>query len=98
VDFGKPFHGEIVGVVSDVRLNGQVNQAPDQMYFSIRQPGAAFGAVTRMRLVVRVQGDPGAITSSVRAALHELEPNVPLASVEPMDAILASSIGDVRFR
>ena len=46
VDFGKPFRGEIVGVVSDVRLYGQANEVPDQMYFSIRQPGAGFGAAT----------------------------------------------------
>jgi predicted permease len=97
VDFGKPFHGEIVGVVSDVRIYGQGNDAPDQMYFSIRQPGAGFGA-TRMRLVARVHGDPSAITPQVRAVLRELDPDVPLASVEPMDDILHGSIRDVRFR
>ena len=62
VDFGKPFRGEIVGVTSDVRLYGQANEVPDQMYFSIRQPGAGFGAAAQMRLVARVQGDPTAIT------------------------------------
>ena len=41
-------------------------QVPDQMYFSIRQPGAGFSA-TQMRLVARVQGDPTAITPQVRA-------------------------------
>jgi putative ABC transport system permease protein len=97
VDFGKPFRGEIVGVVSDVRIYGQANDVPDQMYFSIRQPGAGFGA-TRMRLVARVQGDPSAITPQVRAVLRELDPDVPLASVEPMEDILSGSIRNVRFR
>ena len=97
VDFGKPFRGEIVGVVSDVRIYGQANDVPDQMYFSIRQPGAGFGA-TRMRLVARVQGDPSAITPQVRAILRELDPDVPLASVEPMEDILSGSIRNVRFR
>jgi putative ABC transport system permease protein len=97
VDFGKPFRGEIVGVVSDVRLYGQVNDVPDQMYFSIRQPGAGFGA-TRMRLVARVQGDPTSITPQVRGVLRGLDPDVPLASVEPMADILSGSIRDVRFR
>jgi putative ABC transport system permease protein len=96
VDFGEPFRGEIVGVVSDVRLYGQTNDVPDQMYFSIRQP-AGFGA-TRMRLVARVRGSPSAITPQVRAALRELDPDVPLASVEPMDDILSGSTRDVRFR
>ena len=97
VDFGKPFRGEIVGVVSDVRIYGQTNEVPDQMYFSIRQPGAGFSA-TQMRLVARVQGDPTAITPQVRAVLRELDPDVPLASVEPMEDILSGSIRDVRFR
>jgi putative ABC transport system permease protein len=97
VDFGKPFRGEIVGVVSDVRIYGQANDVPDQMYFSIRQPGAGFSA-TRMRLVARVLGDPSSITPQVRAVLRELDHDVPLASVEPMEEILAGSIRNVRFR
>jgi putative ABC transport system permease protein len=97
VDFGEPFRGEIIGVVSDVRLYGQVNEVPDQMYFSIRQDGAGFGA-TRLRLVARVEGAPTAITTQVRAVLRELDPDVPLASVEPMADILSGSIRDVRFR
>ena len=97
VDFGKPFRGEIIGVVSDVRLYGQANDVPDQMYFSIRQPEAGFGA-TRMRLVARVGGEPNAITPQVRTILRELDPDVPLASVEPMEEILSGSIRNVRFR
>jgi putative ABC transport system permease protein len=97
VDFGKPFRGEIIGLVSDVRLYGQSNEVPDQMYFSIRQRGAGFGA-TRMRLVARVQGDPTAITPQVRAVLRELDADVPLASVEPMEEILSGSIRNERFR
>ena len=59
VDFGKPFRGEIVGVVSDVRIYGQTNEVPDQMYFSIRQPGAGFSANADAARA-RVHGDPTA--------------------------------------
>jgi ABC-type antimicrobial peptide transport system permease subunit len=51
-----------------------------------------------MRLVARVQGEPSAIAPQVRSALRELEPDVPLSSVEPMDDIVAGSTRDVRFR
>jgi predicted permease len=98
VDFGRPFRGEIVGVTADVRLYGQANEVPDQMYFSIHQAGAGFGPAAQMGLVARVQGDPTTITSAVRAALRELEPDVPLASVEPMEDILSGSTRNVRFR
>jgi putative ABC transport system permease protein len=98
VDFGKPFRGEIVGVVGDVRLYGQANDVPDLMYFSIQQPGAGFGAATQLRLVARVRDEALSIAPAVRAALRELEPDVPLASVEPMDDILSGSTRSVRFR
>lgn len=81
VDFGKPFRGEIVGVVSDVRIYGQTNEVPDQMYFSIRQPGAGFSA-TQMRLVPACTETRQPITPQVRAVLRELDPDVPLTSVE----------------
>ena len=95
VDFGDPFVGEIVGVVEDVRTYGRANEAPDQMYFSLRQPA---GWVGTMRLVARVRGDEMAIAPQVRAALRRLEPDVPLASAESMDEILAGSVSAERFR
>ncbi len=98
VDFGKPFRGEIVGVTADVRLYGQANEVPNQMYFSLRQPAAGFGAAPRTRLVARVQGDPAAATPAIRAVLREVEPDVPLALVEPMEDILSGSTRSVRFR
>ena len=96
VDFGTPFVGEIVGVVNDVRAYGQANAAPDTMYFSLRQPAGFW--VGRMRLVVRARGDETAVAPHVRAVLHQLEPDVPLASAESMNEILAGSVSDVRFR
>ena len=96
VDFGTPFAGEIVGVVNDVRTSGQANPAPDTMYFSLRQPAA--GWVFSTRLVARVSGDETAIAPHVRAVLRQLDPDLPLASVESMDEILAGSVRDVRFR
>ena len=95
VDFGDPFVGEIVGVVDDVRTYGRANAAPDQMYFSFRQPA---GWVGTTRLVARVRGDEMAIAPQVRAALRRLEPDVPLASVESMDEILSGSASGERFR
>jgi putative ABC transport system permease protein len=95
VDFGDPFVGEIVGVVDDVRTYGRANDAPDQMYFSLRQPA---GWVGQMRLVARVRGDEMAIAPQVRAALRQLDPDVPMASTESMDEILTGSVSGERVR
>ena len=97
VDFGKPFVGEIVGVVGDVRVYGQANDAPDLMYFVDRQPAAGFGAGA-MNLAVRVRGDPTTFVPQLRAALRTLEPNVPLAAAQSVEDILSDSVSGPRFR
>jgi predicted permease len=97
VDFGKPVTAEIVGIAGDVRVYGQVNDAPDIMYFSNRQPGVGFG-VGSMHLVARVRGDPSDYAAQVRAALRGLDGDVPIASVESMSSILYESISAARLR
>ena len=97
VDFGSPFTAEIIGVVADVRIYGQANDAPDLMYFSNRQPGAGFGTST-MNLAARVRGNPASITPQLRSAIRALEPDVPLSAIQPMTEILADSRSAPRFR
>jgi putative ABC transport system permease protein len=97
IDFGKPVTAEIVGIAGDVRVYGQVNDAPDIMYFSNRQPGVGFG-VGSMHLVARVRGDPNDYAAQMRAALRGLEADVPLATVESMSDIMYDSISAARLR
>lgn len=97
IDFGKPVTAEIVGIAGDVRVYGQVNDAPDIMYFSNRQPGVGFG-VGSMHLVARVRGDPNDYAVQMRAALRGLEADVPLATVESMSDIMYDSISAARLR
>jgi ABC-type antimicrobial peptide transport system permease subunit len=97
VDFGKPFIGEIVGVVADVRVYGQASDAPDLMYFTDGQPNAGFGTGV-MNLTARVRGDPAMIAPQVRAALHAMESDVPLSAAQSMESILYDSVSSPRFR
>ena len=98
VDFGKPFTAEIVGVVADVRVYGQANDAPDLMYFTDLQPNAGWGSIGRMNVAARVRGDPNAVAPHVRAALRSLDPDVPLSAVQSMESILYDSVSGARFR
>jgi putative ABC transport system permease protein len=97
VDFGKPFTAEIVGVVADVRIYGQATDAPDLMYFTDGQPNAGFGTGV-MNLTARVRGDPATMAPQVRAALHAMEPDVPLSAAQSMESILYDSVSSPRFR
>jgi len=97
VDFGKPFVGEIVGVVGDVRIYGQANDAPEVMYFASRQPNAGWG-VGFGNLATRVRGDPEAVASQLRAAVRALDPDVPLSAIQSVESILYDSVAAPRFR
>ena len=97
VDFGKPVTAEIIGVVADVRVYGQASDAPDLMYFFDGQSAAGFGTGT-MNVALRVRGDPTSFVAPTRAALRELEADVPLSSTQSMDEILSESVSGARFR
>jgi putative ABC transport system permease protein len=97
VDFGKPFVGEIVGVVGDVRIYGQANDAPEVMYFASRQPNAGWG-MGFGNLATRVRGDPEAVASQLRAAVRALDPDVPLSAIQSVESILYDSVAAPRFR
>jgi putative ABC transport system permease protein len=97
VDFGKPFVGEIVGVVGDVRIYGQANDAPEMMYFTGRQPNAGWG-MGFGNLATRVRGDPDAIAPQLRAAVRSLDPDVPLSAIQSVESILYDSVSAPRFR
>jgi len=97
VDFGKPFVGEIVGVVGDVRVYGQANDAPEMMYFAGRQPNAGWG-MGFGNLATRVRGDPDAIAQQLRAAVRSLDADVPLSAIQSVESILYDSVSTPRFR
>ena len=97
VDFGKPFVGEIVGVVGDVRVYGQANDAPEMMYFARRQPNAGWGMGSG-NMATRVRGDPDAIAPQLRAAIRSLDPDVPLSAIQSVESILYDSVSAPRFR
>ncbi len=92
VDVGadEPVITRVVGVVGDVRLRLAAD-APWHMYYSYRQ-SPVFG----MSIAVRALGDPSVLTAAVREALRARDPDVPLANVETMEAVLANSIADTK--
>jgi predicted permease len=88
-----PLYLEVVGVVSDVRL-GQIEfDTRATMYWPLAQHGRL-----STYLVVRTSGDPSAMVQSLRAAIREVDPNVPVSSLRPMSDVVSSSLAQNRFR
>ena len=73
----------VVGVVGDVRQYGVDHPAEAQFYIPVRQMPLPFGG----QLVLRTNGDPVSLTSAVRAAVHDVDPQVPVENVKTLEAL-----------
>jgi predicted permease len=83
---------QIVGVVNDVRMNSLQGDPTLQAYLPVRQLSQRSGI-----FVVRATGDPSLLGRSVEAAIHEIDPNLPLFNVRTMDEVIGASIGNERL-
>jgi len=86
----------IVGVVEDTKNIGLDKPAGPELYFSAAQI-AQFGLSTTMNFVVRADGDPQALSAGVRAAVREVDPNLPVYGLRPMSEVVARSMVQPRF-
>jgi predicted permease len=88
-----PGFAEVVGVVGDVKNNGLAREPLLAMYTPYPQrPWPA------MQFAVRVAGgDPLSAVSAVRAAVFEVDRNLPITRVETMDAALSDSVATERL-
>jgi predicted permease len=84
---------EIVGVVGDSKLMNLTAAAEPQYYLPYAQ-----AVVTNPFLVVRNSGDPAMLEDSLRAAIHEIDPGVPVYQVSTLENYLSKSAAQPRFQ
>lgn len=65
---------EVVGVVGHVRNYGVLQDSREELYMVHDQR-----ALLRMYLMVRTEGDPGALAAGVRRVVADVDPDVPVA-------------------
>jgi putative ABC transport system permease protein len=84
----------VVGVVGHTKHEGLDAKNRVQMY----HPSHRIGFVGNfMSFAVRTTGDPNRALSSVRAAIHAIDQDVPIANAATMDVNIANSMGQRRF-
>ena len=88
---------EIVGIVGDVRSIGVSEPAPPVVYVPLAQAPRPSYEGRSMTFIVRVPGNPTAITASARAAVAAIDSGLPLADVQPMSEIVSEASGQPRF-
>jgi predicted permease len=84
---------EVVGVVGDVPQRGLDRPTEPQVYLPHAQsPDGA------LAVLLKTDGDPLAVVGPLQAALHRIDPDIPLADPRTMEATIGSSITSHRIR
>ena len=78
---------EVIGVVGDVRTAGLGQPAEAAMYV-----GSHMAPRSTLKLFVRTQGDPARMAQAVRRAIHELEPDLPVSGVMPLEQLVSHTL------
>ena len=95
----RPDWAEIIGVVADVRTERLDKQPPMMVYVPYWDgaywQGSVWGNET---YVVRTARDAAEMANSLRAAIHKLDPELPLANVLTMREIMSESVSSRRFQ
>jgi predicted lysophospholipase L1 biosynthesis ABC-type transport system permease subunit len=84
---------EIIGVVGDVRIEGPETEPREAIYWHHLQ----FQTRNVMNLLVRTDGDPAAYAGEIRAAVHELDPSLPIYNLHPMTWWMSETLASRRF-
>ena len=83
---------EVVGVVSDIREGGLGKEPPAMVYepyWLMDIGGPSF--------VLRTDAAPAAVAGTLRAIVHSVDPDVPLAAAQSMEQVLDESVAASRF-
>jgi putative ABC transport system permease protein len=87
-----PAQSEVIGMTADVKNKGLAQDTQAQLYLPFAQlPWAD------MNLLVRTAGPPASITSAVRAQIAAVDPDQPVADIQTVDQLVATSLAQPRF-
>ena len=84
--------GIVIGVVGDVKEAGLDEAQAAEIYLPYAQR-----PVGGMDVVLRTTVPPMSLAAAVRGAVHDLDPDLPVARIEPLSQIVAASIAQPRF-
>jgi putative ABC transport system permease protein len=92
---------EVVGIVGDVKLDGLDQTRPSAALYSpldqVSAPTMGDWNSFPMTLVVRTSNGPGGIVSAVTKAVRDVDPEMPLRDILPMDELVSNSLSQQRF-
>jgi putative ABC transport system permease protein len=84
--------GVVVGVVGDVKQSGLDHDVVPEFYMPFAQR-----PMSVVNVVLRTASDPEALATAARAAVREVDPELPLYRVRAMQEIVGASVAQPRF-
>jgi putative ABC transport system permease protein len=88
----------VVGIVADVRHRGLDAEPRPEIYLPHAQfPAGTATPLRTLRIVLRTEGNPGPLAAPLRAAVAELDPDIPLTEVQTMDEALGTWAAERRL-
>ncbi|HEY7481563.1 MAG TPA: ABC transporter permease [Gemmatimonadales bacterium] len=88
----------VVGVVGDVRQQGLDAEPRPEIFLPHAQFPAGTGTPLRsMLMALRTEGDPVLLSGALRAAVAELDPDLPVVEIQTMEAALGAWAAERRL-
>jgi putative ABC transport system permease protein len=91
-DGGRTWY-RVVGVVGDVRHFGLDVEAVAQAYVALAQANGNLQG----RILARTVGNPEAAMSTIRSAIQEVDPNMPIERMQTLDTLRAAHLATPRL-
>jgi len=86
---------KVVGVVADMKHQSLREEVAPEMYVMYTQK--PYPSMLTMQAVVRTHGNPTAALGSIRAAMAEVDADLPVANVSTLQTIMDNSMTRPRF-
>ena len=87
-DPGTPTDIKIIGVTRDTKYEGMREEMPDEAFQPFLQAPFTLG----MNVYVRTASDPAQMTGSIRRAVNEIDPNLPISNMKTLEKALENSL------
>ncbi|MCH9014568.1 MAG: ABC transporter permease [Gemmatimonadetes bacterium] len=88
---------EIIGVIGDVKNEGIKEDVRSTFLFPLANPSFASGWRRHMTLYVRTNADPAAMIPTVREAVAEVDPALPVTKIKTLDTVVSATVAGPRF-
>jgi putative ABC transport system permease protein len=88
----------VIGVVADIKNHGSNAPTKPEMYFlDTDQPAGLWADFRSMNLVVRTGRGPEQVVSPIRAALKQMDPELPVYKVSTLEQVVSASVSPTQF-